>query len=264
LLKRNRQLRQSAITKIGRVITVVGAKGGVGATTTALNIAALLGKSGKGVILAELRPDYGTLAVLLKTTAERNLGNLLKLEPQAITETVVLAQLYSTEFGVRVLFSPQRVEEFLIPEAAQFAAILERLVRLADYVVVDMSTVPEPAQEAIVRNSSQLLLLIEPEVAAVAAASVRLRQLDNWGAAAGMIGLIVVNRQGTMMLSLREIENRVGKPVIGVAPPATELLGVAVQYGTPLVIYQPDHVTSRNLGELATRLMEKPVSLPSS
>ncbi len=262
LLKRNRLLRQNAITKTGKVISVIGAKGGVGVTTTALNMAALLSKSGKTVILAELRSDYGTLAVLLKTSAERNLGALLKLETAAITETIVAAQLYSTEFGVRILFGPQRVEEFRVPEPPQLAAILERLVRLADFVIVDMPVSQEPAQESIVRNSTQIILLSESEIASVAATSVRVRELESWGAASSMIGLVVINRQGTMMLSLREIENRIGKPVIGVVPPAMELLGIAVQYGTPLVIYQPEHISSKNLAELVTRLLEKPVSLP--
>ncbi|MBK8050023.1 MAG: response regulator [Anaerolineales bacterium] len=264
LLKRNRQLRQHAISKMGKVVSLIGAKGGVGVTTIALNLAALFSKNDKSVILAELRADYGTLSVLLKTPAEHNLGNLLKLETSAITETMVAAELYNTDFGVRVLFGPQRIEEYCVPEAAKYAAILERLSRLADFVIVDVSTAPDPAHEAIVRNSAQILLLTEPEVTSVAAALPRLRQMEHWGAAAGMVGIVVVNRQGTMMLSLREIENRIGKPVIGVAPPATEVLGIAVQYGTPLATYQPEHVTIKNLGELVTRLIEKPVSLPVS
>jgi CheY-like chemotaxis protein len=266
LLKRNRLLRQSAVPRVGRVISVLGAKGGVGTTTITLNLAALLaksGKSGKQVIAAELRPDFGTFGVQLKTPApERNLAGLLAFEAAAITEPLVSSHLASTSFGPRVLFGPQKLEEFVELDAGRVGAIVGRLVSLADYVVVDLPAVAGPAHETIVKNSGFVLLLLEPELSAVAAAAVRLRQLIAWGATNPMIKLFVVNRQGAMMLSLREIENRLERTVDGVAPPAAEALNIAAQYGSPLVLYQPDHVTTMNLTDFVSRLTEKPVTLP--
>lgn len=106
------------------------------------------------------------------------------------------------------------------------------------------------------------MLLLEPEVSSVSAAAMRLRQLAAWGATSSLIKLLVVNRQGAMMLSLREMENRLGRTIDGVAPPASEVLNIAVQYGSPLVLYQPEHITSVNLNDFLTRIIEKPVTLP--
>jgi DNA-binding response OmpR family regulator len=263
LLKRNRVLRQSAAPRSARVLTVLGVKGGVGTTTIALNLAALLAKSGKQVIAAELRPDYGAFAAQLRTASpSQNLASLLALEPAAISEPLVNSRLMATAFGLRVLFGPQNPEEFVEMEAAAAGTVLARLVTQADFVVVDLPSVTGPAHEAVVKSSSTVILLMEPEVASVAAASVRLRQLETWGATSSLIKLMVVNRQGAMMLSLREIENRLGRAIDVVAPPATEALNIAVQYGNPLVLYQPEHVTSLNLADFLARIVDKPVTLP--
>jgi DNA-binding response OmpR family regulator len=263
LLIRNRLLRQSGAQRAGRLITVMGAKGGVGVTTITLNLAALLAKMGKQVAAAELRPDYGTFAVQLKRSSpERNLAGLLNFEAAAISEPLVTSYLQATDFGPRVLFGPQKLEEFGELDAGRTGAVLSRLITLGDFVVVDLPPITGPAHETIIKTSSTIILLLEPELSSVAAAAMRLRQLDAWGATSPMIKLLVVNRQGALMLSLREIENRLERAIDGVAPPAAEVLNIAVQSGSPLVVYQPDHVTSMNLSDFVARMVEKPVSLP--
>ncbi len=63
----------------GTVIAITGAKGGVGATTVAVNVASLLASSYK-VILAELRPPIGTLCHFFRPhRAARSLQDLLAL-----------------------------------------------------------------------------------------------------------------------------------------------------------------------------------------
>ena len=224
LLKRNRVLRQSSAPRNGRLLTVIGAKGGVGTTTIVLNLAALLAKSGKQVIAAELRPDYGTFNVQLRTTnVAHTLAELLALEPAAISEPLVTGHLMSTAFGPRILFGPQKPEETVELDAAHAGAIIGRLVTQADYIVADLPAVAGPAHATVVKSSSMVLLLLEPEVAAVAAAGVRLRQLEAWGATSSMIKLMVVNRQGAMMLSLREMENRLGRAAPIVLPVAMQV-----------------------------------------
>jgi Flp pilus assembly CpaE family ATPase len=201
--------------------------------------------------------------VQLRTpNVSHDLTGLLALEPAAISEPLVMAHLLSTAFGPRILFGPQKPEEMVELDAAHIGAIIGRLVTQADYIVVDLPAVSGPAHATVLKSSSMVVLLLEPEVAAVAAASLRLRQLEAWGVTSSQIKLLVVNRQGAMMLSLREMENRLGRAIDGIAPPAAEALNIAVQYGNPLVLYQPDHITSVNLADFLTRITEKPVTLP--
>jgi MinD-like ATPase involved in chromosome partitioning or flagellar assembly len=186
----------------------------------------------------------------------------MAFEAAAISEPLVSSHLAPTPFGPRVLFGPQKLEEFGELDPGRAGAVVNRLIALADYVVVDLPSVTGPIHETIVKSSSFVVLVVEPELTAVAAAAARLRQLAAWGAPAPMIKLLVVNRQGAMMLSLREVENRLERTIDAVAPPAAETLNIAIQYGSPLVVYQADHVTSQNLADFVARLADKPVTLP--
>ncbi|HWY88659.1 MAG TPA: response regulator, partial [Gemmataceae bacterium] len=70
----------------GKVLGFIGAKGGVGTTTVALNVAAALARRGKSVIAVELRPYPGTFSLLVKQAPLENLADVMKLGPAAINE----------------------------------------------------------------------------------------------------------------------------------------------------------------------------------
>jgi DNA-binding response OmpR family regulator len=250
LLARHRILRQSAAVKAGRVYSIIGAKGGVGVTTLAVNLAAHMAAPGKEVILLEFRPDFGTVAVQLNLRPELSLATLRELEPVAITEQVVTRLLQPTSFNIRVLCGPQKATDFGPFTAAHGGALLSRLTALADFVIVDLPPASDAATEAIIKSSDQVVVVLEPEIACVAAAVQRVAQINGYSNTLET-RLVGVNRQGAMLISVREMESRLNRTLASMIPPATDVIGVAVQYGTPIVIMQPTHIYAEHIQEIA-------------
>lgn len=255
LLLRNRVLRESSAQRAGRVTCVIGAKGGVGTTTLAVNLAALLSTQERKTIIIELRPDFGTVAVQLKLNAAKNLSNIRELEPAALTEQLVERLLADTSYGGRALCGPQRVQEFGPIDAKLAGALLARLVMLAEDVVVDLPSTSGELIEAAVRSAGNVIVALEADIAGVAAAEKRLQQLQGYEKSLRMHP-VVVNRQGTMLLSMREIETRLNHSLSGILPPATDVMGVSIQYGSPLAVFQPNHIFCTQLADLAERVLE--------
>ena len=255
LLLRNRVLRESSAQRAGRVTCVIGAKGGVGTTTLAVNLAALLSSQDRSTIIVELRPDFGTVAVQLKLTPAQNLSNIRDLEPAALTDQLVERLLADTSYGGRALCGPQRVQEFGPIDAKLAGSLLARLVMLADDVVVDLPSTSGELVEAAVRSAGNVIVALEADIAGVAAAEKRLQQLQGYEKSLRMHP-VVVNRQGTMLLSMREIETRLNHSLSGMLPPATDVMGVSIQYGSPLAVFQPNHIFCTQLAELAERVLE--------
>lgn len=255
LLLRNRVLRESSAQRAGRVTCVIGAKGGVGTTTLAVNLAALLASQDRSTIIVELRPDFGTVAVQLKLTPAQNLSNIRDLEPAALTDQLVERLLADTSYGGRALCGPQRVQEFGPIDAKLAGSLLARLVMLADDVVVDLPSTSGELVEAAVRSAGNVIVALEADIAGVAAAEKRLQQLQEYEKSLRMHP-VVVNRQGTMLLSMREIETRLNHSLSGMLPPATDVMGVSIQYGSPLAVFQPNHIFCTQLAELAERVLE--------
>lgn len=256
LLKRTRRLSQVTAAPVGKILSFIGAKGGVGTTTVAINVAAALVRQKKNVAAVELRPYYGTLSAHLGDTAARNLGGLLALAPERITERELAAHLSTTGFGLRVLLGPQDMKESTEIEPDKVDAIVKGLAGVFDYVVLDLPCQPSKANEAAIRCCESVTLVVEAEPSCMAAAKITLAMLESWGVAGSLVGIVVVNRVHlTVPMSLTEIKSQLNCNIAGIMPPAAEACVAAVTLGAPIVVSKPDTVAASSLAELADRLV---------
>ncbi len=139
LLARTQRLRQVVVTptgqktRQGRIVAVIGAKGGVGVTTAVANIATGLAMRNQSTIAVELRPYFGTLARHLGLTPTASLSNLLELIPKSITDVQISARLLPAHHGLRVLVGPQQLKDYReaqvdhIEVSAQYDGAYDRL-----------------------------------------------------------------------------------------------------------------------------------------
>jgi CheY-like chemotaxis protein/MinD-like ATPase involved in chromosome partitioning or flagellar assembly len=253
LLARHQVLRQSAAAKAGRVYSVIGAKGGVGVTTLAVNLAAYMSEPGKDVILLEFRPDFGTVSPRSSTSASRpfagsRCASWSRSRSRSRSSPVCCKP---PSFERRAcLCGPQKAADFGPFTAAHGGALLSRLTALADFVIVDLPPASDAATEAIIKSSDQVIVVLEPEITCVAAAVQRVAQINGYSNTLET-RLVGVNRQGAMLLSVREMESRLNRTLASMIPPATDVIGVAAQYGTPIVIMQPTHMYTEHIQEIA-------------
>lgn len=249
------RVKQARPAKAKQVIAFIGAKGGVGTTTTALNIALALAMQGKPVILVELRPTFGTLSSHLQGKPKANLRNLLDLNPNQIGVKELDATLCQGQAGLRILFGPQEVNESkeIDPLAAQ--AIVKGLSQMVDTLVLDLPCQPSPATEAAVRLSSFIAVVVEREPTAVAAGKTMVAQLQQWGEGGGIIGAMVVNRTiYPVPVEFGEIQAGMGCPVVGVVPWAATACLRAIREGAPLVVGQRENEAAFAFSDMAAKL----------
>jgi MinD-like ATPase involved in chromosome partitioning or flagellar assembly/ActR/RegA family two-component response regulator len=209
-----------AAGKPARVYGFLGVKGGVGTTTVALNVALALARQQKSVVLAEVRPTFGTLAFQLRHTPAENLTHLLDLPPQRIDERELSARLCKGPAGLRLLYGPQKVEEFRELPPAAVEAVIQGLARTAEYVFLDLPCQPSPATQAAVRLCHYLALVTEREPGSVFAGRVMLDVLRSWGVSGGMAGAVVVVRMASgAPMKLPEMQAQLGCDLVGMIPP---------------------------------------------
>lgn len=238
----------------GALTTFLGAKGGVGATTVALNVASALAESGK-VILAEPRPMFGTLAphFHLRHLAG-NITHLLRADPGTLGPAEIEACLwtYRNIPGLKILFGPQTIEQCGEVAAHSAKAILTAASMLADYVVVDLPASLSDANRAIIQGSDALLLVVERDPVCIESGKRVLEAIHSWNALPPLIGSVIVNRAPLAdPMDLSEIERRLGIPTLGVIPPAPDLCIAAQKAGTPLALFDPDSMASQSMTQLA-------------
>ena len=256
------QRRQVEIPESGlarRIIALAGAKGGVGTTTVAVNVAAILSQYSR-VILAELLPSPGSLSNHLHLQhSVRNVAHLLDLKPGEIDSAALETCLwpYKSMPACRVLFAPTMVEQCLETGSAHVKAILAAAAALADSVIVDLPAGPSEAYRAALQESAVIGVVVERDAMCVAAAKEMLKAIQFWETSPAVLGAIVVNRVVfASPLELADIELQLGIPILGVIPPAPDLCAAAYKAKCSLVAFDPESLAAQSVAALAGKLAE--------
>jgi Flp pilus assembly CpaE family ATPase len=265
----NRQhARQS---KQGTVIGILGAKGGVGATTVALNVAAHIVGQQKTVALLELSTSFGGLGCALHYAPANNISSLLKVDPALINEAILTKELYSTAFGLRVIFGAQQSEETRIPMDAPHAeTIIWTTANTVDCTVLDLGNHPNTATDAAIKLCNYIVMVLERDMASLTAAQMTLDRLNLLGLSSMQIGAVVVNRaEVNVSVDMREVQSKLNCETLGIVPLASDSCFRAAAAGQPLIIHEPESPAALSLTEIGSKIGAKnliwktPVPIPA-
>jgi MinD-like ATPase involved in chromosome partitioning or flagellar assembly/ActR/RegA family two-component response regulator len=254
--KKSRRLFQEAQQpKPGKIIGFTGAKGGVGTSTVALNIAAVLAGQNHQVIAAELKSGRGTFSLMLNQNPESNLKDLLELAPGSLTSADLSRFLYNSSPGLRLLFGPQKAEDFTEIDPLRAAALIELLAGLANYVILDLPGYPSGAFGSAIRLCNYVVLVSEREQFSVRVGKTLLELFKSWGLGDANIGAVITNRIVLpISMKLENIKTHLNCDILGSVPYSVEACSMSQISGQPIALFQPNNIAAVALIDLANRL----------
>jgi pilus assembly protein CpaE len=252
LLLRARYKPQQA----GSIVAVLGAKGGVGVTSLALNLGAALAEQHKNVVVTEMKAAGGTLHHFLHLKATRHIGSLLSLEPQQINVAEIERRLERHALGFQLLLAPPG-NYTLALTADHVEAIVSNLTLKNDYVLVDLPTPPLPNIGPVLEQADQIILVTEPEPISLASTANTLRMLDEWDVINQVHVVAVTRSPAAALIRKRDMEEQLGVPVIFTIPPATEMFQDAARVGKPILELKPQSLPAETYRNLANWLLEE-------
>lgn len=133
------KMPKESVTKRGaKVIGVIGAKGGVGATTVACQLAFALQAMGRRTAIIDLNLPLGDVALHCDVTPKHTLANMAS--ERADTDTTFVQKLLQThESGLRIMASPHRIEEAETISVSHIGTALRLIRSEFDWIVLDVS-----------------------------------------------------------------------------------------------------------------------------
>ncbi|CAM3999402.1 Response regulatory domain-containing protein [Streptomyces albus] len=201
------------------MVTVAGAKGGVGTTLTAVQLALAARASGRETALVDLDLQAGDVASFLDVRFRRSVADLAgitDLSPRVLQDAV-----YAHETGLGLLLAPaegERGEEVDERAARQLVAALRARYEV---VVVDCGTQMNAGNTASIETADTALLVTTPDVVAVRGATRMVRLWDRLQVRTAEETVIVVNRTSRHTeIQPRLIARITGTPVARTTVPA--------------------------------------------
>ena len=245
----------------GYVIGVLGARGGLGTTTMAVNIGAgLQARTKAEVIIAEMLPGQGTLALEVGVTNSKGLVDLLGLTKLSeITRDSVREMLVPHPSGIKLLLASDRPRDMhLINQTANYEALVKKLAGLARFVVLDLGVGIQPFAEKILPLCNEVLIVLEGVPNTIIHTKALIDDIAALGITRKSIKVVLNNRiRSETQLPSSQVQAQLEHEILSTLTPAPELFVQATRMQTPAILCQPDSLTARQITKLVDFVTER-------
>jgi len=252
-----RRARPAAAPQLGKVVAVVGQKGGIGKTAVSTNLAAALAReTAAPVLIIDFDTSFGDVALAFnvhgETTAARTARGLPSMDREAFKEALV-----EHDSGVFVLPAPAHVDEWLHVLPEEMASLVEVGSSLFDYVILDTPGALTDTVEAAVGSADHLLVVTSLELTSVKNTSLLLAALGQQHYPAEQILVVANHTQPHMGQESVDLASALERDSIWDVP-FDMAIRKGSQDGRPPVLSHPSAPASRSLRALARRLVDEP------
>ncbi|MGW7103965.1 AAA family ATPase [Streptomyces sp. NPDC054838] len=176
----------------GRVVTVAGAKGGVGTTFTAVQFALAAAAAGRRTALVDLDLQAGDVGSYLDVQFRRSIADLAGI--QDISPRVLQDAVYDDRTGLALLLAPGDGERGEEVDERAVRLVIAALRARYELVVIDCGTQVTGANAAAVELAEAAVLVTTPDVVAVRAAKRLVRMWERLQVRKAEDTVMVVNR----------------------------------------------------------------------
>jgi DNA-binding response OmpR family regulator len=249
------QLARKTAAK-SKIIAFLGTKGGVGTTTTVVNVAVTLSQKGKQVIVADLCAYNGNLTEHLGLKPEKSITELLGKPIDNIKHRELEAALAVYQSGVRVIAIPRPGEEC---SSSNVNLLFGRLREVADYLLVDLSAPLSDLGKATLSKCDLVIIVTDFKAGALPDLKTTSALVQKLGVSKERVGAVLIDREATFpkealsnMRSIIEMNTKLS--LLGVIPYEIKASLEAMPGATPLILSKPNSPMAWSIREVASHI----------
>lgn len=217
----------------GEVFAFLGAKGGVGTTTAAVNVATELARMQKhSVLMMDLHLAYGDAAVYLAAEPKFSVADAIE-NTHRLDAAFLKSLCVKTKAGPDLLASPDRGIAVVV-DAGRIRTLVDAAARYYRYVVLDICRT-DPAVLDSLDPTSKIVVVANQELATVRGAS-RMAATLNQRYGRDRIVMAVSRFDPNAGIAQEDIERVVGSKIKYLLPSDYRVALEALNTGRPLTI----------------------------
>ncbi|MBU1104093.1 MAG: cell division ATPase MinD [Nanoarchaeota archaeon] len=197
---------------MGKLITITSGKGGVGKTTSSINLAAALNALGKEVVVVDANlttPNVGLHlgAPIVPISLNHVLSGKAKIQDA----------IYEHESGTKVIPSSLSINELRRINHKKLKEVGKKLRKMADIIIYDSAAGLGEEAIAAMESADELIIITNPEIPAVTDALKTSKLIEQLGKEVKGIIVTRVSKSKTQM-PISNIAEMLELPILGVIP----------------------------------------------
>jgi len=252
--------KQPRIGPEGKILAVYSAKGGVGCTMLATNLAVGLDTADTPTVLVDAALQFGDVAVSLNLQVKNSFVDLAS-RAEELDANVVEEVLLQHECGLRVLAAPPRPEMADEVQAEQVRKVLEHLKQKFAYVIVDTGSTMDDITLTILDLADLLIAVATPEIPAIKDARLLFDLLGVLEFPKEHIFFVLNKMDRKSGITSAAIAENLKYTVDGEIPDDERAVTTSVNRGIPLLLADKGQPSAKGildlLGSIKQRLVEE-------
>ncbi|HEY8491028.1 MAG TPA: P-loop NTPase [Dehalococcoidia bacterium] len=234
----------------GTVITVFGAKGGIGKTTISSNLSTALAQwTGQSVVLVDLDTRFGDVAIMMDAPIETTIVDLARDLDHVDRETV-RSYLVEHPSGVTILPAPRHPSEWRHIGPEHIERIVSLLASCFDYVVLDTPGTFNEIVATALELGSLVLLVTSMDLASIKDTALALDMLQSWDFQQDKVKLLINHVNAANTIREDDVASALDYDIFWRIPYDPTVCNTT-QLGQPMVISKPGSRVSQSLIDLA-------------
>jgi len=245
----------------GKVVTVYSAKGGVGCTTLATNLAIGLNTDETPTVLADTNLQFGDISVFLNLQVKNSIADLAarieELDSEVLEEVLMVH-----ESGLRVLAAPARPEMAEEVQPEHVRKVIEHLRLNFAYVVVDTSSAMDDTTLAVLDLTDVLVTVATPDIPAIKDARLLFDLLSVLEFPKDRVVFVLNKTDRRTGITAEAVAENLKHPVDGEVPSDERTVTTSVNRGIPLLLGDRSRPMVKYLTDLVLTVKQRLVAEP--
>jgi pilus assembly protein CpaE len=235
-LRRTVTRRDGAQAPKGKALVFVGAKGGSGTTTIAVNAAVDIARlSKRSTVVVDLKPSLGEVSLFLGVRSQYSvvdaIDNLHRLDKVFLRTLVV-----KHKSGLDILAASDQFDRPGPADSTAVEELLGLLTRQYDYVLVDAGNQVNSVSLAALYMAELMCLVATPDVPSVRNTQRLLDRVRQLGARGDRTRILLNRTSEPLPIPLAQIESALSQPIHHTFPSDYKTVSTALNSGVPLAL----------------------------
>jgi len=246
-------------TKEARLIAFIGTRGGVGASTIALNTGWLIAHElGRHVALLDLDLQFGSSALALDLEPGRGLRDIVS-SPHRVDSLMIASSLVPESENFSVLGAEEAIDEVVPMDGGAITALLKEMKNNFDVIIIDLPRFMLATQKRLLMAMNEITLVSDLTLAGIRD-TLRIKSaLSSLGCTARITVLASrANASGKGHIDASVFEKGIQGKIDATIPEDSDAMATASNSGKALGASSPKASITKTLRTLAVRLSDVP------